>query len=143
MEPLVIILVPGILGGVIMALLISLRRADSRRLPVDRPLEQPSPTLINMAHIRVEGIGGLGMVAGVVAVALVQPQIRSATILGALLGGLLAVALIAIRRRAAAEDPGADDPGARSVLGLDEDLRRRSRPRSPGHPRLRAAGVGA
>ena len=49
---------------------------------VPHELELPSPTLINMAHIRVEGVGGLGLVAAVLAVAAFDPRIRLA-ILGA------------------------------------------------------------
>ncbi|MGH9311124.1 MAG: hypothetical protein ACRD1U_17235, partial [Vicinamibacterales bacterium] len=95
MEPLLIILVPGILGGIVMALLLVTRRIAIRRPVGDRHLEPPSPTLINMAHIRVEGVGGLGMVAAVVAVAVVQPHIRAAMVIAAVLGVGLALLLIA------------------------------------------------
>ncbi len=87
MEPLLIILIPGVLGGLVLALLIAFNRAFNRpRTPtivVPRRLESPSPSLINMANIRIEGLGGLGMVAAVVAVAVSDPRIRLATIAAA------------------------------------------------------------
>src|SRR6476620_2448565 len=99
MEPLLIILIPGLLGGLALALLI----AATRRRPVfpvvSRRLEAPDPSLINMAHIRVEGIGGLGLVAAVVAVAITDPRIRLAIVIAAILGSGLALLLIALHRR--------------------------------------------
>ena len=86
MEPLLILL-PGLFGGLVLALLIALNRAINwPRTPgvvVSRRLESPSPSLINMANIRIEGVGGLGMVAAVVAVAVTDPRIRLATIVAA------------------------------------------------------------
>ena len=74
------------LGGLVLALLIALNRAiawpRTPRVVVSRRLESPSPSLINMANIRIEGVGGLGMVAAVVAVAVTDPRIRLATIAG-------------------------------------------------------------
>ena len=67
-----------------------------------RHLAAPSPSLINMAHIQVEGIGGLGMVAAVVAVAIADPRIRLATLIAGCLGTGLALVLIALRRRSGA-----------------------------------------
>ena len=131
MEPLLIILLPGLFGGLVLALLIAGRGAASRRATpstvVSRRLAAPSPSLINMAHIRVEGIGGLGMVAAVVAVALFDPRIRLATIIASLLGGGLALVLIARRRGNGALPSSGDDPDDRSVLHI-EDVRRGPRP---------------
>ncbi|MEP6915131.1 MAG: hypothetical protein ABJC89_05770 [Acidobacteriota bacterium] len=126
MEPLLIILVPGVLGGAMLALLIRFnwRRAPSTVVP--RRLEAPTPTLINMAHIKVEGVGGLGMVAVVVIVALSEPSIRLATIVGAVLGAALALVLIAKRRHDGGLPSVGDGPGDRSVLGLDADPARKS-----------------
>jgi hypothetical protein len=115
MEPLLIILVPGLLGGLVLAVLIA-RGAFASARAGGRPLEPPSPTLINMAHIRVEGLGGLGMVTAVVVVALVDPRIRLAIALSALAGAALAVAMIVRRRGSGPLPSGTNHPGAHILL---------------------------
>jgi hypothetical protein len=121
MEPLLFILVPGVFGGLVVALLIAGRRQGTAPTFVPRRLAAPSPALINMAHIPVEGVGGLGMVAAVVAVAVSDPRIRLATILAAALGAGLALALIAMRRRTGALPSGGDDD--QSTLRIDGERR--------------------
>ncbi len=54
---------------------------------------------INIAHIRVAGIGGLGLVAMAALVAWYVPSIRIAMLLALPLGILLAAGLIVWRRR--------------------------------------------
>ncbi len=66
---------------------------------VSRHLPPPSPALINMAHIPVEGVGGLGLVAAVIVVAIWDPAIRVLMMVAAALGTVLAAGLIALRRR--------------------------------------------
>ena len=120
MEPVLIILIPGLLGGIIVATLIATKRINLRTPGVDRELSPPSPSLINMAHIRVEGGGGLGLVAAVIAVALADSRIRVAIGIAALFGAIFAAILIA--RRRADHGPlisGGDDSGPHSILGLD------------------------
>lgn len=119
MEPLLVILLPGLLGGLVVALLIALRPGRTSSTFVPRRLEPPSPALINMAHIRIEGLGGLGMVAAVVAVAIADSRIRGAIVLAAVLGLGVALALIAIRRRTGALPSGGDGPDDRSLLHLN------------------------
>jgi len=103
MEPLLIVLVPGILGGAFVALFLA--RRPARRVvpgtpaPPRRALPAPSPTLINMAQIQIDGVGGLGMVAMALAVAISVPWIRLSVSLGLVLGAAAAVGLIALRRR--------------------------------------------
>lgn len=123
MEPLLIILVPGLLGGLVLALLIALTWQKPPSTVVNRRLEPPSPSLINMANIRVEGIGGLGMVAAVVAVAVADPRIRLATILASVLGVGLALVLIRMRRGTGALPSSGDGPDDRSILHLDGERR--------------------
>jgi hypothetical protein len=123
MEPLLIILIPGVLGGVVLALLIVGRRPGTASTVVPVRLAAPSPALINMARIQVEGVGGLGLVAVAVAVAISDPRIRLAVIVGAVLGTGLAVALIAMRRRTGALPSGGDGPDDRSILHLDGERR--------------------
>jgi hypothetical protein len=124
MEPLLIILVPGVFGGIVLALLIAGNRWGSSTVVVPRRLAAPSYALINMAHIQVEGIGGLGMVAAVIAVAVTDPRIRMAMIAAAVLGTGLALVLIARRRRSGALPSNGDGPDDRSVLHIDSDRRR-------------------
>lgn len=66
---------------------------------VCRHLPAPSPSLINMARIPVEGVGGLGLVAAVIVVAIWDPGIRVLMMVAAALGTLLAAGLVALRRR--------------------------------------------
>src|SRR3954447_24269718 len=109
MEPLLLILIPGTLGGLALALLTPRLRRRSR-LVVSHDLEPASPTLINMAHIKVEGVGGVGLVAAVLAVAAFGPRIRSAILVAAALGTALALAMIALRRSTGALPSGTDGP---------------------------------
>jgi hypothetical protein len=119
MEPLLVALVPGVLGGVLVALLIASRRTRLPSAVVSRRLAAPTPALINIATIRVEGIGGLGMVAAVVAVAIADPRIRVAIMIAAVLGAGLAFGLIVIRRRTGALPSSGDGPDDRSMFHLD------------------------
>jgi hypothetical protein len=129
MEPLLIVLVPGVLGGIILAALLARKRITLRAGGVDRRLAPPSPSLINMAHIPVEGGGGLGIVAAVIAVALAEPRIRVAIGIAALLGGGLAWLLIVLRRDRGPLVSGGDDSGPHSMLGLGRDGRPGRAPR--------------
>jgi hypothetical protein len=85
-----------------------------------------------MANIRIEGVGGLGMVAAVVAVAVTDPRIRLATILAAVLGIGLALVLIAMRRRRGPLPSSGDGPEDQLMLGIDDERRRTHRARVRG-----------
>jgi hypothetical protein len=124
MEPLLIILIPGVVGGLVLALLLASIRWGASSVIVPRRLAAPSYGLINMAHIRVEGVGGLGMVAAVVAVAVTDPRIRLAMIVASVLGIGLALVLIAKRRRTGSLPSSGDSPDDRSMLHLDAGGRR-------------------
>jgi hypothetical protein len=126
MAPILIVLIPGLFGGLVLALLISVsRRGASPATFVPKHLAAPSPSLINMANIRVEGVGGLGMVAAVIAVAVADSRIRLATVIALLLGGGLALVLIALRRHTGSLPSAGDGPEDRSVLHLEGDRRNR------------------
>jgi hypothetical protein len=126
MEPLFIVLILGVVGGLALALLIAARPNRPASTVVPRRLDAPTPALINMAHIRVEGLGGLGMVAAVIAVAIADSRIRLAIIIAAVLGTGIALALIAIRRRTGALPSSGGGPDDRSLLHLDAPSRSRS-----------------
>jgi hypothetical protein len=110
-EPLLLILVPGVLGGVLLALLLGHGWVTIRPAGTRRRLAPPSPTLINMARIRVSGGGGLGMFAMAVAVAIFEPRIRVMMLAGVLLGAAFGAALIAWHRRTGPL-PSGDHPSA-------------------------------
>jgi hypothetical protein len=120
MEPLLIILVPGLIGGLLLAVLMASGWLKAARRATDRPLAPPSPALINMARIRVDGLGGLGMVAVAIAVAVFEPRIRFAVALSILSGVVLAAVLIARGRRAGPLSSGDDHPGAHLLLPMPE-----------------------
>jgi hypothetical protein len=96
-DPVTAVLVPGFLGGLLVAAFIVALRSrvhhdDSVVMPY-RPLPI-STDVINMARIQVAGAGGLGLVAMAGAVALGVPRIFEVTALGLTLGAGLAVILI-------------------------------------------------
>ena len=89
MEPLLIILVPGIAGGILLAFYLAHRpvRPAVDAPAVRRALPPTSPSLINMARIQIDGVGGLGMVAMALAVAISVPWIRLSIAVSLVLGG--------------------------------------------------------
>jgi hypothetical protein len=119
MEPLLFIIVPGLLGGVLVALALTRvrRRTGAESLT---PLHPPSPALINIAHIPVEGLGGLGMVATAATVALFVPRIRVTVAIALLLGVVFATVLIAWRRRHGPLPSSSHHSGAHTMLIDDE-----------------------
>ena len=133
------ILIPGLVGGVILAVLLFKFRpashdlAPALREPADRAgLEPPTPGLINMARIRVDGLGGLGLVAMALVVAAFVPRIRAEMSVALILGILLAAALIALRRRRGPLTSTDDHPGAHTMFELEtrtsRSIRDRNRP---------------
>lgn len=135
METLVIVLVPGVLGGILLALLIAGWPIRRTSIVVPRRLDNASPALINMAHIKVEGLGGLGLVAAVIAVAIADGRIRTAILIAAVLGAGLAALLILMRRRNGALPSSTGGPDDRSILHLDGGQSRTSTPTSAGQGR--------
>jgi hypothetical protein len=72
-----------------------------------------------MAHIRIDGIGGLGMVAMATTVAIFVPRIRFSMAIAVLLGVVLAALLIARRRRNGPLPSSSHHLGAHSMLVID------------------------
>jgi hypothetical protein len=101
MDPVTIFLVPALAGGVVVAALLAIAHKRSRGLDQPGPRRNDGMLVdaINMAHIRVAGVGGLGLMAMAVLVAVFLPTIRVSLIVAAAAGVLLAVGLILWRRR--------------------------------------------
>jgi hypothetical protein len=120
MEPIFVLAVASVAGGLAMAAwLFRFNRGRSRN-PLDAGARQGGPTdIINMAHIRVEGVGGLGMVLMAIAIALGVPQIGKSLAAGLLLGALMAVVLIRWRRAAGPIPSSGQRPGANTMLAID------------------------
>lgn len=118
MAPLVIFVAAGLIGGLIIALTV-IRFQKGSDLESGTRLQPPSTNAINMARIRVTGVGGLGMVAMSVAVAVFVPRIRMTMVVGLLLGAALAAVLIARRRRNGPLPSSSQHPGAHSMLTIE------------------------
>jgi hypothetical protein len=111
-------LVAGVVGGLAVAFLISkLKRPGSVNAD---PYPIMSPTdVINMAHIRVAGVGGLGLVAMAAAVAIGVPPIGQSMALSAVLGTVFAIWLIARRRKTGPMPTSGRSAGANNMLSID------------------------
>ena len=105
------LILPGIVGGVFLAALMFLlnRRPSGAGTAPPRRLQLMTPDLINMSHIPVVGIGGLGMVAAAVVTAITLPEIGWSLLTAVTLGAAFAAALIAYRSHDGDAD-GADGP---------------------------------
>lgn len=91
--------------------------------------------VINIASIRVAGIGGLGLVAMALALAWSIPRIGQSLALGAVLGVGLAAVLILWRRRLGPMPTSGGRSGANTTLSIDE-------PVSPEKPDAAESGHG-
>jgi hypothetical protein len=124
MDPVTVILVPGFLGGLVIALLLMKlqRRSHSCVLDDEARDEKLSSDAINRAHIRVAGVGGLGLVAMAIVVALTLPSIGWSMALGLVLGVLFAVVLILLRRRQGPMPSSGRHAGANTSLSIERPL---------------------
>ena len=121
MDPATIVLVLGVLGGLVFAgVSLAFQRRGSRpslNLPY-RP-DPISIDMINMASIKVAGIGGLGLVAMAATVALGIPRIAESIAVGIGLGAVGAVIVILRRRRTGAMPSSGRGLGANTTLRID------------------------
>ena len=120
MDPVTMVVVPGFLGGLVVALLIF--RLQSRTgQPTTRSFrEDPLSTdVINIASIKVAGVGGLGLVAMAATVAMDVPRIGQSMIVGVGFGALTAAFLIVWRRRTGVLPSSGQRPGANTTLAID------------------------
>jgi hypothetical protein len=122
MDPVTMILVPGLIGGAVIALFFFWlqRRHPTESTISPRSPDAPLTDAINMSGIKVAGIGGLGLVAMAVAVALDVPRIGQTVLVGLALGVVLAAVLIARRRRGGAMPSSGEQPGANTTLAIDQ-----------------------
>ena len=118
MDPVMLVIIPGFLGGLIVALFISRMHAP---LPGVDPLRRHPLTtdIINMARIRVSGVGGFGLMMMAVVVAAFVPRIRQHLLISVGLAIIFAIALIALRRRNGPLPSSGGPHGADTVLALD------------------------
>ena len=121
MDPVTLLLVPGILGGLVIAWFIARLRGRGSNALMDEPANLSISTdVINIAHIRAAGLGGLGLFAMAIVVALFVPSIRLAVGLGLLFGAVLGIVLI-LRRRRTGPLPSSDgSAGANVILSIDD-----------------------
>ena len=122
-DPVTAVIIPGFIGGLVIALL--LFRANRRSAgqgaapnPFDR--DPTSTDIINIARIRVAGIGGLGLIAMAVAVAIAVPGIGQSLAIGLVLGALCGALLVAFRRRAGPMPSSGRRAGANTTLSIDQ-----------------------
>ena len=122
MDPVTLIVIPGLVGGIVIAVVAFLRQGRAPRhsslATASRP-EPPSTDIINVASIKVAGIGGLGLVAMAAAVALNVPRIGQTLGIGLVLGVTLATVMIALRRRTGSMPSSGQQPGANTILAID------------------------
>ena len=100
MDPITLIVVPALAGGVLVAwLLVRLNRGAAPSVAGPEGPTGISTDMINIAHIRGVGVGGLGLVAMCAVVAVYLPAVGISIAAGSALGAVFAVALILLRRR--------------------------------------------
>ena len=121
MDPVVVIVVPGLIGGVAIALFMALRRSRSSKRTSVR-FEDPSTDVINMARIRVAGVGGLGLLAMAGVVAYFVPRIGQTLVIGLVLGVVFAAVMILRRRQSGPMPSSGRRPGANAILSIDEPM---------------------
>lgn len=121
MEPLFLLIGVGLVGGLIVAACLMKAKINApRHAALDASATVAVSTdPINMAHIRVAGVGGLGLVVMAAGVAYAVPGIREAVVLGILLGSAMALILIRRRRVTGPMPSSGRRSGANTALSID------------------------
>lgn len=122
MDPVTLVVVPGFLGGLVIAAVVLLLQRRGTRTPSVVVPYRPAPLstdVINMASIKVAGVGGLGLVAMAAAVALDVPRIGEAVATGIGCGAVIALIMIWRRRRTGPMGSSAQVFGANTVLAIE------------------------
>lgn len=115
------LLVYGVAGGLVVALLLMrLNRWTSERAAREVPHDAHiTVDVINLAHIRVVGAGGLGLVAVCALTAIYIPAIGWPLAGGCLLGTAGAIVAIRRRRKIGPISSSSRSPGANTTLMID------------------------
>jgi uncharacterized membrane protein YedE/YeeE len=94
------IMVVPVVGGVIAAsvLIVSRRSGLGASQVRPDPFEHSNTDVINVSHIRVAGVGGIGLMAVAAAMAVTFPRIGWSVVVSAIAGVALAVTWILMRR---------------------------------------------
>jgi hypothetical protein len=94
------ILVVPVVGGLIAALVLIVSRRSGLGASQVRPdpFEHSNSDVINVSHIRVAGVGGLGLVLVAAAMAVTFPRIGWSVVVSAIAGVALAMTWIVMRR---------------------------------------------
>jgi hypothetical protein len=126
MEMLSMVVVAGAVGGIVVAVLLLVAhrlRPGGRAFDAFALKSEAGRTdVINIASVRVAGVGGLGLVAMAMTLAWSFPRIGQTMALGAVLGAGLAVALILWRRRIGPMPTSSRSAGARTTLSIDQHV---------------------
>jgi hypothetical protein len=122
-DPVTLLMIPAFAGGLAVALVLALVHHRSSRVREPLPGRDDAPLVdpINIAHIRVAGIAGLGFVVLALAVAVYIPSIGVSLATGAALGIVFAVVLILRRRRTGPLPSSGGRPGANTTLSIETD----------------------
>ena len=121
MEALAILMVPAAVGGLVLAILLFRfsRRTPGATVTDVFSAERLSSEVINASRIRVAGVGGLGLVAMALTVAIGVPGVGVPLALGGALGIVLAAVLIVRNRRKGPLPSAGGRPGANTVLSIE------------------------
>lgn len=139
MDPVLLVLIPGILGGLAIAWLIARLQARGPRTLTDVPMERSAADVINISRIRAAGIGGLGLVAIALVVAWFVPRIGLTLGAGVVLGALLGAVMILRRRRNGPLPSSGRGTGANVILSIDQPAASESDDTDTRPTRLRVA----
>lgn len=142
METALAMMLPGLVGGLVLALVLGrLNRVPSSNPGRRSALDPISPDMINMAHIRVAGVGGLGMIAASVIVAVNLPEIGVALLIAVVLGAIIGGGLIFYRSRSNPPGRSGPDDMHPALFTLRDDPRRSDSRPSQELPGSRAAAI--
>ena len=138
MDPVTSLLVLGFFGGLLIAgvTILLQRRGKPPSLSVAVVYRQQPLTIdmINMASIKVAGVGGLGLVAMAAAVALDVPRIAQSVGIGIALGAIGALIVILRRQRTGVMPSSGRGMGANTVLCIDQASTSAAEVEQPGSP---------
>jgi hypothetical protein len=114
-------MVPAAVGGLVLAILLFRfsRRTPGATVTDVFSAERLSSEVINASRIRVAGVGGLGLVAMALTVAIGVPGVGVPLALGGALGIVLAAVLIVRNRRNGPLPSSGARPGANTVLSIE------------------------